>query len=143
MELFVKRGFAFIIDYLIIMLPTTIVVIVFGVIKLLLSIIPILNRLSDLIWLSSIGFLFYLLYEVIALTLFQTTIGKALMGLRIRQNDQQPLELWTILLRSFLKVLFVTGYFFWMIIINMLIALGHNQHKSLHDLIAGTSVWET
>jgi uncharacterized RDD family membrane protein YckC len=143
MELFVKRGFAFIIDYLIIMLPTTIVVIVFGVIKLLLSVIPILNRLSDLIWLSSIGFLFYLLYEIIALTLFQTTIGKALMGLRIRQNDQRPLDLWTILLRSFLKVLFVTGYFFWMIIINMLIALGHNQHKSLHDLIAGTSVWET
>ncbi len=142
MELFVKRGFAFIIDYLLVMIPTSLIVIVFGLIKLLLSIIPILNRLSDLIWLSSIGFLFYLLYEIIALTVFQTTVGKTLMNIKIRQNTQAKLDLGTIVLRSFVKVLFITGYFFWMIILNMLLMLGQSQHKSIHDYISGTSVWE-
>lgn len=142
MELFVKRGFAFIIDYLFVMIPTALFVIVFGLIKLILSVIPILNVLSDFIWLSSIGFVFYLLYEIISLAVFQTTIGKALMRLKIKQKDSKRLDGWTIVLRSLIKVASITGYLFWVIIINMLLILGKNEHRSIHDWIAGTSVWE-
>ncbi len=142
MELFVKRGFAFIIDYLFVMIPTALFVIVFGLIKLILSVIPILNVLSDFIWLSSIGFVFYLLYEIISLAVFQTTIGKALMRLKIKQKDSKRLDGWTIVLRSLIKVASITGYLLWVIIINMLLILGKNEHRSIHDWIAGTSVWE-
>ena len=64
------------------------------------------------------------------------------MGLRIKQNDSYHLDFVTILMRSFIKVFFVSGYFVWVVILNMLFVLGQNQHRSIHDWIAGTSVWE-
>jgi|SRR5690554_4327165 len=142
MELFIKRGLAFLIDYCIVLIPTSILMLVFGVVKLVLSILPILNVLSDFIWLSSIAFVIYVVYEIFCLSFFSRTIGKTIMGLRIKQNDSYHLDFVTILMRSFIKVFFVSGYFVWVVILNMLFVLGQNQHRSIHDWIAGTSVWE-
>ncbi len=142
MELFIKRGLAFIIDYILIMIPTSIVLLAFGIVKLVLSVLPFLNVLSDFIWLSAISFVIYVLYEVICLSIFSRTIGKAIFGLRIKQNNSYHLDLSTILIRSVAKIFFVSGYFVWVVIINMLFVLGQNQHRSIHDWIAGTSVWE-
>ena len=142
MELFIKRGLAFLIDYCIVLIPTSILMLVFRVVKLVLSILPILNVLSDFIWLSSIAFVIYVVYEIFCLSFFSRTIGKTIMGLRIKQNDSYHLDFVTILMRSFIKVFFVSGYFVWVVILNMLFVLGQNQHRSIHDWIAGTSVWE-
>lgn len=141
MELFIKRGLAFIIDYMIVIIPASILMLAFGIVKLILSILPILNVLSDFIWLSAIAFFIYVVYEVVCLTLFSRTIGKMIMGLRIKQNNSYELDFITILIRSIVKVLFISGYFIWIVIINMLFVLGKNQHRSIHDWIAGTSVW--
>ena len=141
MELFIKRGIAFLIDYMVMLLPTSIVILFFGVIKWLISILPILGGLSDFIWLAGISFSIYLFYEVISLALFSRTFGKMVVGLKIKKANGERLDFLTILIRSVFKILFVSGYLFWMIIINMLLVLGYNEHKSVHDWIAGTSVW--
>lgn len=142
MELFIKRGIAFLIDYVIILIPTSIVVLVFGIIKWLISILPILGGLSEFIWLSGISFSIYLLYEVVSLSLFSSTFGKMLVGLKVRKSNGDRMDFLTILMRSVFKLLFVSGYLVWMIIINMLLVLGHDEHKSVHDWIAGTSIWK-
>lgn len=142
MELFIKRGFAFLIDYFIILIPTTILITVFGMIKIILKILPILNVLSDYIWLSSIAFVIYVFYEMICLSLFSRTIGKMVMGLKIKKTNQANLDFVSIVIRSFVKVFSISGYFVWVIIINLLFVLGENQHRSIHDLLAGTSVWQ-
>jgi len=141
MELFIKRGIAFLIDYMVMLLPTSIVILFFGVIKWLISILPILGGLSDFIWLAGISFSIYLFYEIISLALFSRTFGKMVVGLKIKKANGERLDFLTILIRSVFKILFVSGYLFWMIIINMLLVLGYNEHKSVHDWIAGTSVW--
>lgn len=142
MELFIKRGFAFLIDYFIILIPTTILITVFGIIKIILKILPILNVLSDYIWLSAIAFVIYVFYEMICLSLFSRTIGKMVMGLKIKKTNQANLDFVSIVIRSFVKVFSISGYFVWVIIINLLFVLGENQHRSIHDLLAGTSVWQ-
>lgn len=142
MELFIKRGFAFLIDYFIILIPTTILITVFGIIKIILKILPILNVLSDYIWLSAIAFVIYVFYEMICLSLFSRTIGKMVMGLKIKKTNQDNLDFVSIVIRSFVKVFSISGYFVWVIIINLLFVLGENQHRSIHDLLAGTSVWQ-
>ncbi len=142
MELFIKRGFAFLIDYFIILIPTTILITVFGMIKIILKILPILNVLSDYIWLSAIAFVIYVFYEMVCLSLFSRTIGKMVMGLKIKKTNQDNLDFVSIVIRSFVKVFSISGYFVWVIIINLLFVLGENQHRSIHDLLAGTSVWQ-
>lgn len=142
MELFIKRGFAFLIDYFIILIPTTILITVFGIIKIILKILPILNVLSDYIWLSAIAFVIYVFYEMVCLSLFSRTIGKMVMGLKIKKTNQDNLDFVSIVIRSFVKVFSISGYFVWVIIINLLFVLGENQHRSIHDLLAGTSVWQ-
>lgn len=142
MSLFIKRGIAFLIDYMIILIPTSLLMLFFGIIKLLISIIPLLGKLSSFIWLSGIAFTVYLVYETICLVLFSKTLGKMIMGISVRKANGGYLDFLTILIRSFFKILFVSGYLIWMIIINMLLVLGQDEHKSVHDWIAGTSVWE-
>lgn len=142
MELFIKRGFAFLIDYFIILIPTTILITVFGMIKIILKILPILNVLSDYIWLSAIAFVIYVFYEMVCLSLFSRTIGKMVMGLKIKKTNQDNLDFVSIVIRSFVKVFSISGYFVWVIIINLLFVLGENQHRSIHDLLAGTLVWQ-
>lgn len=142
MELFIKRGIAFLIDYAIILLPTSIAILFFGIIKWMISILPILGGLSDFIWLSGISFSIYLCYEVISLSLFSSTFGKMVVGIRVRKSNGERPDFLTILLRSVFKIMFVSGYLLWMIIINMLLVLGHDEHRSVHDWIAGTSIWK-
>ncbi len=142
MELFIKRGLAFIIDYLIVIIPSSILMLAFGIVKMILAVIPILNVLSDFIWLSAIIFVIYVVYEVVCLTVFSRTVGKMIMGLRIKKENSYYLDFYTVLIRSSIKSFFISGYFIWVVIINMLFVLGQNQHRSIHDWIAGTSVWE-
>ncbi len=142
MTLFIKRGFAFLIDYVIVLIPTSVLILVFGLMKLILKILPFFNALSDYIRLSAIAFVMYVFYEVVFLMLFSKTIGKMILGLKIQRMDRHKLDFVTILLRSVAKIFSITGYFVWMTIINFLLVLGNNHHRSIHDLLAGTSVWK-
>lgn len=141
MELLIRRAIAWFIDSLIVMIPTTIVVLVFGLLKLILSVLPILSVFSNFIWLSAFGFIFYMIYEVTSLLIFQTTIGKALVGIQVRDNQGLILEPSAILLRSFIKVLSMSGYFVWLLFINVGVMLIKDESISLHDWLAGSKVW--
>ena len=141
MELFIKRGLAWLIDAFIVMIPTSIVVLVFGLLKFILSLLPILSTLSNFIWLSAIGFFFYMIYEVTSLLIFQTTIGKALLKIKVRDVHGGYLEPSAIIIRSFLKVLSTSGYFAWLLLINLGVMLIKDESLSLHDYLAGSKVW--
>lgn len=143
MELFIKRAFAFIIDALIVGIPSSMVSLIFLIIRGILSYIPILNILSRFIWVSMIGFVFFLVYEVGCMILFGNTLGKKLVGLRVLgMKKKGKVDLWSVLLRSFVKVASFSGPFSFLLIINVLIMILRDEHKSLHDYVSESSVWE-
>jgi uncharacterized RDD family membrane protein YckC len=143
MELVVKRFIAFIIDGLIISIPTLILTILFGILRLLISLIPFIRVFRHLFAISVIGITLFFIYEVVCMFLFKTTIGKKIVGLEVLglQTDGES-DIWTVLLRSFIKVISISGPLAILTVINGIYMLLKDEHGSIHDLIAGSSVWE-
>jgi uncharacterized RDD family membrane protein YckC len=143
MELVVKRFIAFVIDGLIISIPTLILTILFGILRLLISLIPIIRVFRHLFAISVIGITLFFIYEVVCMFLFKTTIGKKIVGLEVLglQTDGES-DIWTVLLRSFIKVISISGPLAILTVINGIYMLLKDEHGSIHDLIAGSSVWE-
>jgi len=143
MELAVKRLIAFVIDGLIISVPTLILTVLFGILRLIISLIPIIRVIRGLFAISAIGITLFFFYEVVSLYIFQTTIGKKVVGLEVLglQPKGEP-DIWTILLRSFIKAVSITGPLAFLTVINGIYMLVRDEHSSIHDVIAGSSVWE-
>lgn len=143
MELAIKRLIAFAIDGLIISIPTLILTIVLGILRLIISLIPIVRVLRGLFAISAIGITLFFFYEVICMFLFQTTIGKRIVGLEVLglQPKGEP-DIWTILLRSFVKAISITGPLAFLTVVNGIYMIVKDEHGSIHDIIAGSSVWE-
>jgi uncharacterized RDD family membrane protein YckC len=143
MELAVKRLIAFIIDGLIISVPTLILTIIFGILRLIISLIPIVRVIRSFFAISAIGIILFFVYEVISMYLFQTTIGKRVVGLEVLGlQTKGEVDIWTILLRSFVKAISITGPLAFLTVINGVYMLMKDEHGSIHDVIAGSSVWE-
>lgn len=143
MELAIKRLIAFAIDGLIISIPTLILTIVLGILRLIISLIPIVRVLRGLFAISAIGITLFFFYEVVCMFLFQTTIGKRIVGLEVLglQPKGEP-DIWTILLRSFVKAISITGPLAFLTVVNGIYMIVKDEHGSIHDMIAGSSVWE-
>lgn len=143
MELAVKRLIAFVIDGLIISVPTLILTVLFGILRLIISLIPIIRVIRGLFAISAIGITLFFFYEAVSLYIFQTTIGKKVVGLEVLglQPKGEP-DIWTILLRSFVKAVSITGPLAFLTVINGIYMLVRDEHGSIHDVIAGSSVWE-
>lgn len=143
MELAIKRLIAFAIDGLIISIPTLILTIVLGILRLIISLIPIVRVLRGLFAISAIGITLFFFYEVICMFLFQTTVGKRIVGLEVLglQPKGEP-DIWTILLRSFVKAISITGPLAFLTVVNGIYMIVKDEHSSIHDMIAGSSVWE-
>ncbi len=143
MELAIKRLIAFAIDGLIISIPTLILTILFGILRLIISLIPIVRVLRGLFAISAIGITLFFFYEVICMFLFQTTVGKRIVGLEVLglQPKGEP-DIWTILLRSFVKAISITGPLAFLTVVNGIYMIVKDEHSSIHDMIAGSSVWE-
>ncbi len=143
MELAVKRLIAFVIDGLIISVPTLILTVLFGILRLIISLIPVIRVIRGLFAISAIGITLFFFYEVVSLYIFQTTIGKKVVGLEVLglQPKGEP-DIWTILLRSFVKAVSITGPLAFLTVINGIYMLVRDEHGSIHDVIAGSSVWE-
>src|SRR5207249_2468139 len=58
-------------------------------------------------WLGGIAPLIVLAYFVIAEALFERTIGKELMGLRVARLDGKRVDLWSSLVRNVSKIAFI------------------------------------
>lgn len=143
MELVVKRLLAFIIDGLIISVPTIILTILFGILRLIISLIPIIRVIRGIFAISAIGITLFFFYEVVSMVLFQTTLGKRIVGLEVLGlRPHGEVDIWTILLRNFVKAVSISGPLAFLTVINGIYMLVKDEHSSIHDIIAGSSVWQ-
>lgn len=141
MTLTLRRALGFIIDSLMVWIPLSIVAVVFFITRTILSWIPILNWFTFLFSLSSATFAFFFLYDFLSMVVFNTTIGKTAMMIKVVNEDGHPLTLGQKFLRSLLRAIQFTivGQTFWFINLGIIVLRG--EQTSIHDLIVGTRVW--
>lgn len=141
MELLIKRIIAHFIDSVLVGIPSFVFNLIFSIFRVLLSILPFMGWLNQPFWRFQLtSTLFFVIYEIIALTVFKTTIGKSLMRLKVRTIDL-PSSNFRLVLRSLFKALF-TNMFFWVFsLISLLIILTQDSKSSLHDRLARTEVY--
>ena len=142
MELTIKRIIAYCIDSLIVGLPSLILSLVFGFVRLILSLLPFMGFLRHPFWAFSVtSVVVYIVYESIGLIAFKTTIGKYFMNLRVRSIDS-GVSNFRFILRTIIKAIFSQSYLFILTIISLLIMVFKDKHSSLHDILARTEVYE-
>lgn len=112
---FLRRFFAFIIDALIVFLPS-------------LALGAALPYVGAMV----VSFLYYVIFEVSSI---QATPGKYLMGIRVLSEDGSKLNLTKASIRYFMKI--VSGL---LMGIGYLIQLFTMKRQALHDLVAGAVV---
>jgi len=90
-------------------------------------------------WLGGIAPLIGLVYFVLADALFQRTIGKELMGLRVARLDGKRVDLWSTLVRNVSKVAFI------LLVLDIAVGLGtHGDGRQKYsDRYIGTTVETT
>jgi uncharacterized RDD family membrane protein YckC len=90
-------------------------------------------------WLGGITPLIMLAYFVLAEALFERTIGKELMGLRVARLDGKRLDLWSSFVRNLSKIAFI------LLIVDVTVGLGtHGDGRQKYsDRYIGTIVETT
>jgi uncharacterized RDD family membrane protein YckC len=90
-------------------------------------------------WLGGISPLISLVYFVLADALFQRTIGKELMGLRVARLDGKRVDLWSSLVRNVSKIAFI------LLVLDITSGLGtHGDGRQKYsDRYIGTTVETT
>ena len=90
-------------------------------------------------WLGGISLLIGLVYFVLADALFQRTIGKELMGLRVARLDGKRVDLWSSLVRNVSKIAFI------LLVLDIAAGLGtHGDGRQKYsDRYVGTTVETT
>ncbi len=90
-------------------------------------------------WLGGISPLLGLFYFVLADALFQRTIGKELMGLRVARLDGKRVDLWSSLVRNVSKIAFI------LLVLDIAVGLGtHGDGRQKYsDRYIGTTVETT
>ena len=142
MELTIKRIIAYCIDGLVVGIPSLILSIVFGIMRILFSLLPFMGFLRHPFWaFQATTFLLFIAYESIALIAFKTTVGKYLMHIKVRSLDSD-ISNFRYILRTLVKALFAQSFLFLLSIISLLIMVLNDKHSSLHDKIARTAVYE-
>lgn len=87
-------------------------------------------------WLSGLAPLIILAYFVLAEALFDRTIGKDLMGLRVARLDTKRIDLWSSFVRNISKIVFI------LLLIDVAVGLGtHGDGRQKYsDRYIGTTV---
>jgi uncharacterized RDD family membrane protein YckC len=90
-------------------------------------------------WFGGIAPLIVLAYFVLAEALFERTIGKELMGLRVARLDSKRLDLWSSFVRNISKIAFI------LLIVDVAVGLGtHGDGRQKYsDRYIGTTVETT
>lgn len=90
-------------------------------------------------WIGGLAPLIVLAYFILAEALFQRTIGKELMGLRVVRVDTRRLDLWSSVVRNISKIAFI------LLVIDLAVGLGtHGDvHQKYSDRYIGTTVEST
>lgn len=142
MELTIKRVIAYCIDGLVVSVPSLILALMFGIMRLVFSVLPFMGFLRHPFWaFQTTTFLIFIAYESIALIAFKTTVGKYLMHIKVKSLDYEVSN-FRFILRTVFKALFAQSYLFLFTIISLLVMIFNDKHSSLHDMIARTAVYE-
>lgn len=90
-------------------------------------------------WLGGITPLIILAYFVLAEALFQRTVGKNIMGLRVARLDGKRVDLWSSLLRNISKIAFI------LLVLDVAVGLGTHGDgvQKYSDRYVGTTVETT
>jgi uncharacterized RDD family membrane protein YckC len=90
-------------------------------------------------WLGGIASLIVLAYFILAEALFERTIGKELLGLRVTRLDGKRVDLWSSFVRNISKIAFI------LLIIDVAVGLGiHGDGRQKYsDRYIGTTVETT
>lgn len=90
-------------------------------------------------WLGGITPLIVLAYFVFAEAIFERTVGKGLLGLRVARLDGKRIDLWSSLVRNISKIVFI------LLVIDVAVGLGtHGDGRQKYtDRYVGTTVEST
>lgn len=141
MTLTLRRVIGFGIDSLLVGIPLSVIALVFWVLRILLMWIPIFNIFSALFSIAWASFSVFFLYDFLSMLLFNTTVGKMAMRIKVVMHDGSQLTLKQKVLRSLLRALQFSFIGFGLVMINLGVVVLRGENWSLHDLIVGTQVW--
>ena len=141
MTLTLRRALGFIIDSMIVWIPLSIIAIVFFITRTVISWIPVLNWFTFLFSLSWISFVVFFLYDFLSMSVFNSTIGKTAMLVRVVNDQGLPLSFGQKLIRSILRSLQFTFVGHAFLLINLGIVVLRGEQYSIHDLLVGSQVW--
>ena len=80
----------------------------------------------------------WMLYAVIAEYQFNGTLGKHIMGIRVRTVDARPITLFQALIRNLARVVDLIGFY----LVGFLVAVSSNKSQRVGDRLATTAVFE-
>ncbi len=137
MELLIKRFIALFIDVFIIYIPSLVIQSVLGVIGFVISFVPVFGFIGN--WISDLGvfFILFFLYNFIMEYVFDGTLGKKLMKIKVLYQDDDMMKK---VLRALLKTYSVVGLFKIFAIISLCIMAFVDAETSLHDKVVKSKV---
>ncbi|MBS3991135.1 MAG: RDD family protein [Erysipelothrix sp.] len=141
MTLTLRRALGYIIDSMMVWIPLSIIAIVFFITRTIISWIPVLNWFTFLFSLSWISFTIFFIYDFISMLVFNTTVGKTAMLIKVVNDQGYPLDFGQKLLRSILRSLQFTFVGQAFLFINLGIIVLRGEQFSIHDLLVGSQVW--
>jgi hypothetical protein len=136
----VRRLLAHIIDALLVGIPISLLFFSFNVLRFIINLLPFIQLPGRTFFAFQANtVLFLMVYEMIALSLFKTTIGKSLMNLRITSVDFGTSR-FRIIVRSALKALVSQSALFILLIVSVIMMFRSEGKSSLYDMMMRTEM---
>ena len=140
MNLLIRRFIAHTLDSIIVGLPAGLLFFGLNLSRFFLNLLPFVNLPGRGFWVFQANTaLLLMVYEGISLYLFQTTLGKALMGLRVINLDGGASS-FRLLGRTVLKAVVSQSSVWFLGLISLYIALRSDGYSSLPDAVMRTEI---
>jgi len=135
-----RRFIAHVIDALLVGLPISVLFFGLNVLRFFINLLPFIQLPGRSFFAFQANTVVVLMvYEMIALSLFKTTVGKSLMKLRIQTLDQ-GVSKFRILMRSALKALVSQSALVLLLIVSIYLMFKSQGTSSLYDMMMRTEI---
>ncbi len=136
-----NRLLAAMIDLILVGVPVYVIKMIFSFLGWFISWIPVLRWFGWLFYTGYLMFFAYAAYEIIMMEVFQTTVGKKIMGVRVQSQNGLPLTTRQCVIRGVAKAASI--HWFWgLAAVYSLYLMVNNSQDSLHDRLAESRVEE-
>ena len=140
MSRIVRRLLAHIIDALLVGIPISLLLFSLNLVRFFINLLPFIQLPGRTFFAFQANtVLFLMAYEMIALSLFKTTVGKSLMNLRIQTLDYSHSR-FRIIVRSALKALVSQSALFILLIVSVIMMFRSEGTSSLYDMMMRTEI---